>query len=369
MVILQHSGLVPNTFFQFLIMFDIPLFFFLSGFVSAKSTRKQTFSSYLKEKTRRLLIPYFLFYLIDLLVYFSVQFLKKAPFDLMAIRHNLILLFTLFGVSVVWFLSALYFSDIVTHLFLFSKKKGRILLVLLMLVIFIIALIVRTPFETWYVKVYSLNNSVVPVLPDIAYYLAGTILRIPMCVAFYATGYHVGDIMEKPRYQSILKKWNKLSHGFRIALSLIIAWFLFVISYYASVSNEVGNLAVYHYGNSVLLYLTAAITGMGATMFVSHAIVLLNIKPLSCVLTYFGKNTLIILLSHLDFYILITAMKISEKLPLINSRRIFLLPSILFFTLLIEVPVIEIINRFFPFLIGKSGKKKSPSHQEKASQK
>lgn len=369
MVILQHSGLVPNTFFQFLIMFDIPLFFFLSGFVSAKSTRKQTFSSYLKEKTRRLLIPYFLFYLIDLLVYFSVQFLKKAPFDLMAIRHNLILLFTLFGVSVVWFLSALYFSDIVTHLFLFSKKKGRILLVLLMLVIFIIARIVRTPFETWYVQVYSLNNGIVPVLPDIAYYLAGTILRIPMCVAFYATGYHVGDIMEKPGYQSILKKWNKLSHAFRIALSLIIAWFLFVISYYASVCNEVGNLAVYHYGNSVLLYLTAAITGMGATMFLSHAIVLLNIKPLSYILTYFGKNTLIILLSHLDFYILITAMKISEKLPLINSRRIFLLPSILFFTLLIEVPVIEIINRFFPFLIGKSGKKKSPSDPEKASQK
>ena len=35
----------------------------------------------------------------------------------------------------------------------------------------------------------------------------------------------------------------------------------------------------------------------------------------------------------------------------------------------VSVSVIEIINRFFPFLIGKSGKKKSPSHQEKASQK
>lgn len=364
MVIMQHSGLVPNTLFQFLIMFDIPLFFFLSGFVSAKSTKKQTFSSYLKEKTKRLMIPYFLFYLIDLLVYFSLQFIKKVPIDpmaMMAIRHNLILLFTLFGVSVVWFLSALYFADIVTHLFLSSKKTGKIILALLLLVVFIVARIVRTPFEEWYVQVYSINEGIVPVLPDTAYYLAGTILRIPMCVAIYATGYFFSRMMEKPFYQSALQKWNKLSCAFRIALSMIIAWFLFVISYYASVCNEVGNLAVYHYGNSILLYLIAAITGMAATMFVSHAIVLLNIKPINFILTYFGKNTLIILLSHLDFYILTTAMNITERilrhLPVFN-RLAFRLPMILFFTLLIEVPVIEIINRFFPFLIGKSRKTK-----------
>ena len=357
MVIMQHSGLVPNTLFQFLIMFDIPLFFFLSGFVSAKSTKKQTFSAYLKEKTKRLMLPYFLFYAVDLLVYFILQTIKKAPIDLYAIRHNLILLFTLFGVSVVWFLSALYFSDIVTHLFLSVKKAGKIILLILILSVFIIARIVRTPFEDWYVQVYSINNGIVPVLPDAAYYLAGTILRIPMCVAFYATGYHIGDIMEKPRYQSMLEKWNKLSHGFRIALSLIIAWFLFVISFYASVSNEVGNLAVYHYGNRTLLYLIAAITGMAATMFLSHAIVLLRIKSLTFLLSYFGKNTLIILLTHLDFYILITAMRITEHIPFIRSRLVFRLPAILFFTLLIEVPVIEIINRYFPFLIGKTKKK------------
>ena len=150
MVIMQHSGLVPNTLFQFLIMFDIPLFFFLSGFVSAKSTKKQTFSSYLKEKTKRLMIPYFLFYLIDLLVYFSLQLIKKAPFDLIAIRHNLILLFTLFGVSVVWFLSALYFSDIITHLFLSCKKTGRIVLALLLLVIFIALIVIPRDLEDTY---------------------------------------------------------------------------------------------------------------------------------------------------------------------------------------------------------------------------
>ena len=103
---------------------------------------------------------------------------------------------------------------------------------------------------------------------------------------------------------------------------------------------------------------------MGATMFLSHAIVLLNFRPLVFLLTYFGKNTLILLLTHLDFYVLITAMKISESIPLLHSRLAFRLPTILFFTLLIEVPVIEIINRFFPFLIGKS--KNSPSEKGKA---
>ena len=44
----------------------------------------------------------------------------------------------------------------------------------------------------------------------------------------------------------------------------------------------------------------------------------------------------------------------------------FRLPVILFLTLLIEVPVIEIINRYLPFLVGKTGNKKSPSDQEKA---
>ena len=363
-VILQHSGLVPNRLFQFFIMFDIPLFFFLSGFVSAKSSKKLPFPVYLKQKTKRLMLPYFLFYLIDVLVYFVLQRINKAPFDLLSIRHNLILLFTLFGVSVVWFLSALYFSDITFHLFLSLQKKGKIFLSILLFTILVVARIVRTPFETWYVQVYALNNGIVPVLPDIAYYLAGTFLRIPMCFLIYALGYHIGDIMEKKTYQSILKKWNKLPRAFRLSLSMVIAMFLYVLSYYASVYNEVGNLAVYHYGNSIILYLIAAITGMGATMFLSHAIVLLNFRPLVFLLTYFGKNTLILLLTHLDFYVLITAMKISESIPLLHSRLAFRLPTILFFTLLIEVPVIEIINRFFPFLIGKS--KNSPSEKGKA---
>ncbi len=365
-VILQHSGLLPNNLFQFFIMFDIPLFFFLSGFVSAKSTKKTAFLEYLKQKTKRLLLPYFLFYLIDVLVYFVLQLIHKAPVDLLAIRHNLILLFTLFGVSVVWFLSALYFSDILFHLFLSVKKTGKIYIGILLFILLIIARIVRTPFEDWYVQVYATHNGIVPVLPDIAYYLTGTFLRIPMCFLIYAMGYHVGNVMSKKTFQGFMQKWNKLPAAFQTSITLVVAMFLFVTSYYASVLNEVGNLAVYHYGKNILLYLIAAITGMAATLMVSHAIVLMNIRPLIFVLTYFGKNTLIILLSHLDFYILITAMNLSARIPHIQNRLMFRLPVILFLTLLIEVPVIEIINRYLPFLVGKTGNKKSPSDQEKA---
>ena len=70
---------------------------------------------------------------------------------------------------------------------------------------------------------------------------------------------------------------------------------------------------------------------------------------------YFGKNSLIIMATHLQCYILYAGILIAIAIDAYVTRAksyVYMFNSVVF-TMLIEVAIITVINRFFPFIIGK----------------
>lgn len=64
-------------------------------------------------------------------------------------------------------------------------------------------------------------------------------------------------------------------------------------------------------------------------------------------LIYFGRNSLIILCTHQCIMSLIRVIFRNDLTGMISGFIMFLI------VILIEIPVIEIINRYLPFIIGK----------------
>ena len=98
-----------------------------------------------------------------------------------------------------------------------------------------------------------------------------------------------------------------------------------------------------------LLYYLAALCG---TMFI---LCLSNALPALQPLTYMGKNSLIIMATHMNCRFLgacfLVARKVLQYLPQVGLFGYYLVVTICM--IILEVITITIINRFFPVLAGK----------------
>ena len=77
------------------------------------------------------------------------------------------------------------------------------------------------------------------------------------------------------------------------------------------------------------------------------------------ILQYYGRNSLVVMMTHAPFYVMYVA---TVAMYIINNHilplnSLFLCGGIVVGVLMIEVPIIEVLNRYFPFLLGKEKRK------------
>ena len=99
LVILGHSA-IPDSVYQMIYRFHMPLFFFLSGFLSHGEFSGQ----WAWRKVNRLLVPYFLYGLLYIIVIRAVK-----GFSLTEMTCDLL---SLSGIGVLWFLPCLFLAEI-----------------------------------------------------------------------------------------------------------------------------------------------------------------------------------------------------------------------------------------------------------------
>ena len=127
------------------------------------------------------------------------------------------------------------------------------------------------------------------------------------------------------------------------SFSTIISIFIFIMSYLLSQLNSIVFMYQNNYGNYILFYLTAI---MGIVLYLNIS------KKLSKseFLNFFGRNTLIILVFHSKIiFILDIIIKKLLNLSILYSGAI-----ITPLTIIILIPFILIINKYFSFLLYKS---------------
>ena len=301
LVILGHIYIPTNPVKIWLCSFHIPLFFMVSGFLA--NNKRIDIRITIKKKLKSLIIPYILFGLV-----FFIFKSKLNPSINLSIENYIFSLLTTSNLGALWFLPTLFIIEVVFNA-LNKLKLHDSIKILITILLFLI----------------GLNGN--------KYYIN------PYIIVLYRSLVGFGFFMLGKYSFKYIKK---------IDAPYIDIFFMLLVSIILSLKNGCVDLWGLVFYNKVLYVLCSVVGSFTVILFfkkISNKFD--NIK----LLNYIGLNSLIIMSTHqliLDIINRITgAWGYSTLFGLVICMII----------IIIEVPIIYIINRYLPFMIGKFNKK------------
>lgn len=337
-VILMVLGHVPDLTTasrQFVTSFHMPLFFVISGIIiNATGEIERRMDVIVKRKKRSIMLPYAVFSVLSLIVEgLCTGILKNGVWEVF--WEHLFATFCLAGASVFWFLPALFFGEMI---FVSIRKKisepfGGILITAMAILAYFAhvgenRLQVIYSSTVWYSCLHLFLNAVI---------------RVFFAAAFVAVGYYGYKLLKK------------LSEGFlkNLIPGVLLMGVTFVVSRLNGITDM--NYMVY---NNILLYLVTSVCGSFGVLLLCRALEKWHHTLPVRVCMYYGRNSLVVMMTHAPFYIMYIAARvtygINNHILTLGQAPLCLLMTCL--VLLIEVPVVEVMNRYFPFLLGRPEK-------------
>lgn len=331
LVVYGHIEYISEEMRGWISSFHMPLFFVISGMLIAyKCEESLSLKDVFIKKTRGIIIPYLWFSLL----YFFIDIMNVSlhKIDMKAFIENAISSVTFYGVSVLWFLPALFIGEI-TALFLISKLRKVYLLIPVSLVISLICYFIQIKISV----IYDINVDVLLISSLINF--VRVFIRGIIASFFVVSGYSI--------FNMFLRKNESFS-----VIELVLGLVLFVVNLFLSTIN---GCVDFHYIilKNVPMFFICAILGSMAIILISK-----NIKPIAFI-QFFGKNSLVIMATHIHCYILYAGIRMAWWIDTFVTRAksyIFMF-NIMVFTMLIECIIVLIINKYFPFVLGKKIKK------------
>lgn len=325
LVVLGHIEYISDPLRAWISSFHMPLFFVVSGMlICYKSEVNLPLRDSFKKKAKGLLIPYFWFSVIYFFIDILNLFLNKI--DLTTFIKNALSSVTFYGVSVLWFLPALLLAE--CGFLALQKYLPRFLPIAISLIIAIAAYLLQLNISS----IYSANESSLLITTLIDF--LRVFLRAAIALFFVCAGYYFFPIINRVRSFSFIQ--------------LIIGIVLFIVNLFLS---QINGCVDFHYiieENVPMFYICAL---MGSVSLILICKNMKNLPPIA----FFGKNSLIVMATHVNTYVLYAAILIAWQIDTIVTRAksyIFNF-NIMIFTFLFEAIIILVINRFFPFILGK----------------
>ncbi|MBQ7766074.1 MAG: acyltransferase [Lachnospiraceae bacterium] len=345
LVVVGHSGLIDFSKNIWLSTFHLPAFFLVSGILmQLKKEEEQPAGKILRHKIKSIMLPY-IWFSIGSLGVDLVQILRGV-FTWDMLKEHVIQTVTLQGYSVLWFLPVLLFAELFVYAILklcrhFIKKK-------VIAVIVSVATVLLMAVGAFY-GYHALANTGLTAL-----WLAElrVLTKSVIAASLIGFGYLTGMLL-----QSIPKKDKKTKTGivhwlseFRIG-GLLLGGCLFAINILVVPYIQLMDLNNVNIGNP-LLYVGLGLTGGLGLLFICKSI------PNVPLITFYGQNSLIVMCTHLNFYIMNTGMIIGRDVfvPLPGPDGLQFMVGSIVCTMLLEIPVILFIRMFLPFIIGQKYK-------------
>ena len=326
LVLIGHSEYPSTHLITWISSFHMPLFFILSGilFAHTGASTKKT-KPFLKKKLCSILVPYATFSLLSIL---ASAILDYASFPAY-LWTSLIQTISFYGISVLWFLPTLFFSELA--FFFIKKHTSSKITILITGCILTLSILGNELYHHYFTATETYSNLFLSCLCVV-------LIRTGIAISFLTIGFYL--------YHAISNQ--KLTTGNYLVLS---AGFL-LLNLFLGFKNGGVDLNQIVFRNYVLYYL-AAFCG---TMFV---LCLCNALPALPPLTYMGKNSLIIMATHMNcrFYgaCFLVADVVLRFLPQAGLFGYYLVVAACM--AILEIIAITVINRFFPFLAGKPAKR------------
>lgn len=224
----------------------------------------------------------------------------------------------LYGISVLWFLPALFFGEVI-FLVLLKLIKNDFVSVLCT---FILMAVVFIPLR------YNQNHFVM------------TFVRFFICAAFVSVGYILQKLCRSDKIQLFLSRLH-MTRLFYAAAGLL----LLVIIFSTERLNGTVDMHFSVYGN-IFLYIITSILGSIGIILLSCAIAGTGSSFISKTLIFYGKNSLTVMITHINFYILYAAEVLSFHFSkyISHAKLIIFNIMIVLFVLAAEIPVIIIYD-------------------------
>ena len=327
LVVLGHIVYTEQHIMIWIASFHMALFFVISGILMGlKDKPIRDIKAEIVHIAKGILIPYAWFSGLDFLLDIGNVLLGKISQE--AFWRNLVSSVTFYGKSVLWFLTALFIAEAIL-IVLRAKCKDTVGIVVTV-VIAAIAVVCKYGIDKVY-GMYADSFAMVSLLNVVR-----TLIRGCIVLPYLSAGYYVTKYVKKT--DALCEPKRRYQVAFAVILLLIN-----IIVAIENGSVDTNNMIL---GN-VFLYYTGGLAG-------SFAIVLLcknmwSLKPL----TYIGRNSLIIMATHLDCYILWAGLKVGMVVFGRVPQVALLVLIALVVTLLLSCIVVEVINRFMPFMVGK----------------
>lgn len=324
-VVMRHSQMMGDTFYNSVASIIMPLFFVVSGMLMQHiNEEKKTLKEITVRKAKSLLIPYLTFSL-SYLVINGVTYLQNPEAVTGTQMYKLFIYFISFaGISVMWFMPTMFCSEV---FFLAIRKRCSHVMTIVICAAAGIAAILIAPVydaEFWFGSMPLLAFS---------FFLA-MLTRSVIAAIFLCFGYYV---------KMLIKEHEKISLP-----ELGVGIVMLAVVMYLNVQNETVDLHYMQFNHAWMYFLGAN--------FGSLAVILIckNIPQLK-VLIFLGVNSLIIMGTHVDWLIL---AKVEEWSMLINMHvtraKVYILwLCIAVLMMIMETILIFLIDQYGYFLLGK----------------
>lgn len=327
LVVVGHSTFINDTILRWIFSFHMPLFFIISGIlISHKNEENTSIRSIAVRKARSILIPYAwfsLFYTIIDIISFKADLL-----NLNSIKINLLCTFSFAGSGPLWFLPTFFMTELLFIFLLkfFGKRNGVVLSLVMSIVGFIIASYIGIPSD------YE-NNLLV-------YYLMGFVFvltRSLCCQVLVALSYSLYELYKK--------------HTPGNLICVVTGIVLLGLSIPLSQVNEIIDMHNMNFGN-VLLFVPCSFIGSIGLILISKALTKIRL------FSFWGQNSLTIMATHLNFYLLylggVWAMFLNPYIT--RAKEYIFLFNVIFVAILCSSIIALVINRFAPFILGRGRK-------------
>lgn len=305
LVVVAHIEYMPLELRQYIVTFHMPAFFVISGMLMRLTNEKERdIKALLSHKLKRILLPYFVFSLIFPITYYLRFLVTGEGYSNEHFIQDILVGISMTGVSVLWFLPALFFSELIVLFIIKNLKKPYILILIALMIVGICY------------------------LPFLVHFMALFLWRIVYCSALVMIGYLLFPVIE------IISK--------KPVAAFFIAVILFTILYFTGMINGIVDLHYVITGNKLLYYLNATM-GSAALIFLS-VFIDSKLKRAGNVLEFYGRHSLFVMITHIDFMILFFAEKMAFFFSDISPRgkEIIFNISAVIMTLVIEAVLIII---------------------------
>ena len=300
-------------------VFELTVFFVISGYLFYKNPQP-LFFPFVKKRFFRLLIPYFIFSLLNILFFVLIEHSQD-----MNLSNLLMLTFTFYGISVLWFFPTLFIGEILW--WFLQKKLKPCSRIIVLFVIIVVACSIREYLIPTAVSLWA-KSQVLYVFDQILI----AFLRGVICMFFIGVGYGFGSAEEKWREH---KLWS------------VIMWFMPLIGLCSAWYVPSVNLKDYVFQRPALWIASAMMISIGILFLAQQT------KSISLnILDVIGKNSMIVMCTHLDFKIPIYCMMCAEQFVAISPHgKNYVYWGSLFASLvMIEVLVVWVWNIVKGFL-------------------